>query len=77
MSADYKRLQKFMHNYQQEKQGANNYYSCAQRTCGNASALQKITQVTTEAGDARHAHRPSHLWRNCVADAPQVPNQHT
>jgi hypothetical protein len=58
-------------------QGANNYYSCAQRTCGNADAPQKIIQATAEAGDARHAHRPSHLWRNCVADAPQDPNQHT
>jgi hypothetical protein len=77
MPADYM-LQKFMHNYQQEKQAANNYYSCAQqRTCGNASAPQKIIQATAEAGDANHAHRPSHVWRNCVADAPQDPNQHT
>jgi hypothetical protein len=76
MSADYM-MQMFMHNYQQEKQAANNYYSCTQRTCGNASAPQKTIQVTTEAADANHAHRPSHVWRNCVADAPQDPNQHT
>ena len=51
------RLQKFMYNHQQEKQGANYYYSCAQRTCGNASAPQKIIQATTEAGDVRHVER--------------------
>ena len=33
------------------------HVSCAQRTCGNASAPQKITQATAEAGDARHTER--------------------
>ena len=62
MSADYM-LQKFMHNYQQDKQGANYFCSCAQRMCGNASATQKVIQAAAEAGDACHAQRtaPSNL----------------
>jgi len=39
----------------------NNFCSCAQRMCGNASATHEIIQAAAEAGDAYHAHRPSHL----------------
>jgi hypothetical protein len=76
-SADFIRLQKIIYNYQQDKQGANYYLSCAQRTCANAEAPKEIIQATAEAGDACHAHIASHLWRNYVADAPQDPCQHT